>query len=137
MFELIVLGSNVVQKAIGSMSLCSIETLSALRRFSLRKRIWYSSLTGVERSIVNLTIKIVDEIRSPLLAKTIKQVLLKLSNALKSGYMYRFEAAGRPIAERLGEVAFSWGNKAALSWKNDISYIRWLGMSQLNIWYRS
>ena len=105
----------------------SAAKLATLKRLSIRKGVW-SCLTGVERGIVNLSIKLVKNIRSRLLSATLQRVVAKLSQAIKSGYLYKFEVLGKPIAERISELFYLWGNKNAIHWKDDLAYVRHLGM---------
>jgi len=109
--------------------------LMALRRLALRKRVWFH-LSDIERGIVNLTIKLVERINSSLLSKTIRQIIAKLTHIINAGYMYKFEVAGRPIAEELSQIYQSWGNKNAFHWKDDMAYIRILGMNALHSGWR-
>ena len=101
--------------------------LIALRRLAQRKGVW-SCLTAIERGITNLTIKVVKSIHSNSLTQTLSKIVAKLSQAIKTGYMYKVEIVGRPRAERLSQLVYSWGNKDALRWKDDPAFIRHLGM---------
>ncbi len=47
-------------------------------------------------------------------------------------YLNCREKLGRPRAEKLSDVAVSWGNQAAVKWRFDMSFIRLLGLNDLS-----
>ena len=112
---------------LGATESLSTTKLVALRRLALRKGVW-SCLTAIERGITNLTIKVVKSLHSSSLMQTLQKIVAKLTQAIKSGYMYKVEMNGRPRAERLSQLVYSWGNKDAIRWKEDLAYVRHLGM---------
>ena len=108
------------------------RALQTLRRLALRRRVWYLALTKLERGIVDLTIKLFEEVRSRALSTALASVLAKLSGAVASGYLYRFEVVGKRLAEALSAAAVQWGHEDARFWKYNLSYIRCLGINYLN-----
>ena len=89
-------------------------------------------MTKLERGIVDLTIKLFEEVRSRALSTALASVLAKLSGAVASGYLYRFEVVGKRLAEALSAAAVQWGHEDARFWRYNLSYIRCLGINYLN-----
>ena len=59
----------------------SLESLRSIRRKAYRKRVWYTALDSLERGIVNLTIGIVESVKSLRLTKVLEAIHEKLENA--------------------------------------------------------
>src|SRR5713226_3119284 len=92
------------------------EVLVGLKTRGLRRRLWYCTLSRIERGLVDLTIRWVDKVRSGRLAETLVRILAKLAMALETG-MGRVLARGRMLAVRASELAVGWGNGAAFYWR--------------------
>ncbi len=99
---------------------------------ALRRRVWYKTLTRVERAILDLTIRCVEKVRSPTLARTISTILSKIWRTLEEGFMTKAETVGRKIAEKLSVFAQRWGNKTFSTWKCDSGFVKFLGVNALN-----
>ena len=108
------------------------DRLSKIRQRSLRRGILYRALNRLERSILDLTIRCVEEVRSQLLIKTLINLVSKLSEALKSRFLSRVEEVGRPLAKRISIMAQSLGCEDASRWGEDPFFIRYLGVKALN-----
>lgn len=106
-----------------------IETLSDLRKRALRKRVWYSALNLQERMITGLITRHIKIVRNATLATVIARIIVKLIPAIKNAFLGMIERIGRPIAERNALASYRHGNKDALGWKDDLNYIRFLGLS--------
>ncbi len=96
-----------------------------------RARQYYRALEAVERRILELSISLGRKgaIRfvSPLLLRVLARIVAKVEHLLK-GSAGRMVEEGRPIAERLSALAYSWGNRAALRWRLDHSFALYLGV---------
>ncbi len=92
----------------------------------LRRRVWYSTLSRMERGFVDLTIRWVDKVRSGLMAETLLRILVKLALALETG-MGRVLARGRVLAARASELAVGWGNGSAFYWRFETAFANALG----------
>ena len=103
-----------------------------IRARSMRKRIWFRELTAIERSLVNLTIRVVDEVKSSRLSRLLGLIVQRLEEALESKFLRRAWEMGRELARRFARIAYSWGNVKALSWVRDSAYILYLGVSSMN-----
>jgi len=104
-----------------------------VRTRALRKGVWFKALSRVERSIVDLTIRCVERIRSDALMKAVVGILDKLLETLEEEYLKRVERIGREIAEKICEIAWGWGNPHAWTWKYDLRFVKFLGVNATNI----
>jgi len=109
----------------------SIETLRATRGCALRKRVWYRALDGLERGIVNLTITLVERVKSLRLAGTIADILEKLEDALKSEFTRHLEAYGYGKMRDAIRAALCFGDRLALGWDQE-SLARLLTLNNLH-----
>ena len=102
------------------------EVLVGLKTRGLRRRLWYSTLSRIERGLVDLTIRWVDKVRSGRLTETLVRILAKLAVALETG-MGRVLARGRIPAMKASEMAVGWGNDSAFYWRFETAYANALG----------
>lgn len=106
--------------------------LANLKKKALRKGLWFRALTGIERGIVDLTIRLVKEPRSQELLATLDSIVRKLADAIQLGFLYIAETIGKPIAEQRVRAAVSWGHERAKEWLKDRSFAQFLGLMVLN-----
>lgn len=106
--------------------------LMFLKQRALRKRVWFRILDRAERAIVDLTIRTVKEIRSFTLKEMLMTISKKLMEAMESHILKLTETVGRPLAQKIAKLAFSWGNRGALKWLKDSSFIRYLTVVEIN-----
>jgi len=99
---------------------------------AVKSRLWYEALSRAERAIIDLTIKCVEKVRSPILAKAITKILGKIMKTLEKGFREKAQEIGRDLAQRLSKVAEKWGNRRAPNWKSDKKFIEFLGVTALN-----
>jgi hypothetical protein len=102
------------------------EVLIGMKTRGLRRRLWYSALSRMERGLVDLTIRWVDKVRSGRMAETLMRILAKLAMALETG-MGRVLARGRILAGRASELAVGWGNATAFDWRFETAFANALG----------
>ncbi|MDQ1280793.1 MAG: hypothetical protein QG670_2056 [Thermoproteota archaeon] len=102
--------------------------LALLKVRALRRRTWYA-LSRMERSVVDLTLSYVDEIRSEKLSLVIGRIACKILKSLRNSFIRNVEQIGHSLAERLSETALSWGNITASAWKQDLGFILYLGLN--------
>ena len=102
------------------------EVLIGLKTRGLRRRLWYSTLSRMERGLVDLTIRWVDKVRSGRMTETLVRILEKLALALETG-MGRVLGRGRVLAVRASELAVGWGNRSAYSWRFEQAFCNALG----------
>src|SRR5947209_16157317 len=103
------------------------RTLAGLKTRALRKRVWYRVLDRIERGLLDLTIRWVDNVRSRRLTETLLRILVKLARAMEQG-MSRVLVVGRELALRASVLAVKWGNVEAYSWRLDRGF--WLGIAK-------
>jgi hypothetical protein len=99
---------------------------------ALRRRVWFKTLSRVERGIIDLTIRCVERIRSHTLMKVVLAVVDKLLRALDEEFLRKAERIGQGIVERLSSVALSWGNRNAWKWRWDLGFVKFLGLIVIN-----
>jgi hypothetical protein len=96
-----------------------------------RKGCYYSVLKQFERRLLDLTVRVVERVRSFVLAKLISQIVSKLLEAMESRVYRLMRTEGRSLAEQLSKIAQSWGNRSAKSWVNDRGFMQYLTVSSL------
>jgi hypothetical protein len=101
--------------------------IAGLKTRALRKRVWYRVLDRVERGLLDLTIRWVDNVRSGRLTEMLLRILVKLARAMTQG-MARVLVVGRELALRASVLAVRWGNAEAYSWRSDRTF--WLGITR-------
>ena len=103
-----------------------------LRSRALRRGVWFRVLGRVERALVDLTIKVVDRVRSPMLTKALVSIVKKLEDAYENRVSQAMRTVGFPIAQKLSLLAQKWGNESARNWKLDLSFVRFLAVMHIN-----
>ena len=99
---------------------------------ALRRRVWFKATSRLERGIVDLTIRCVERIRSPVLAGILSEIVRKISRTLENGFVKMAEKVGAEIANKVCGIALAWGNNTASSWKHNPSFVRFLGINAVN-----
>ena len=112
------------------MSVCA--QLVALRTRSLRRGIWYTALNRLERAQVDVTLRVVQMVRSPCLARVLNMIIDKLSAALQSRVAMAVQSVGFAVAAQLSSIAQGWGLASARSWARDPRFARFLAIMDLN-----
>lgn len=108
------------------------QYLSNIKVQALRAKILFKALSRMERAILNLTIRCVEQVRSPTLQNALSNIISKIMEALENRFLIKAEKIGREKAEKLGNQAQKWGNKTASNWKKDKTFIMYLGVDSLN-----
>jgi hypothetical protein len=119
------------EMTMGQLSI-SVSALAEIKRKALRRRTWFKVLDGAERAIISLTIRCVERIRSPKLAKIVTAIVTKLRDAMTSQVEKLKETIGRSLAQKLAKIALAWGNLSAKLWVEDQSFIQYLVIMQIN-----
>jgi len=111
----------------------SREGLAKLKTIAVRRGLWFKVLSAVERAIVDLTIKVVERVRSSTLRSVLKSIASKVVEVLKArAFKERAVAIGRVLLERLVRIAEKLGCKGAGEWARDPGFVMCLGISWLN-----
>jgi len=109
------------------------DDLARLRSKALRRGLWFRALNRDERMLMNLVIRVVDRVRSLLLAKLLFSAVKKLLEAMESEVARMMRTVGRQLAKNLSRIAQAWGNKAAAQWTEDLGFIQYLAVTQKNL----
>jgi len=108
------------------------KSLASIRRKLIRAGAWFRLLTPIEKGIIDLTIKCVEKVRSARLAKILERILVKVSEVLKSRFLYKVRMIGEQLAHEVSRIAHSWGNPSAANWAKDLALIMYLGVMRIN-----
>jgi hypothetical protein len=106
--------------------------LIKLKMKAMRSGVWFRALRRIDRVLIDLTIKVVGNIRSITLAKSILSITRKLEALLESRFVRAIREIGFSLAHKLSLLAQKWGNKAAKEWANDSGFVRYLAVMKLN-----
>ncbi len=106
--------------------------LMKLRIKAMRAGVWFRALPRIDRVLVDLTIRVAYNIRSPHLARCIFAVVGKLEGLLESSVMKSVRLIGRPLAEKISSIAQKLGNTSAKSWAEDSSFAFFLAVMHTN-----
>ncbi len=106
--------------------------LAEIRKKALRHGAWFKVLDRTERAILSLTIRCVERIKSPRLAEIVRTILIKLRDAMKGKVERIMETTGCQLAQKLSQVAQSWGNMSAQGWAKDLNFIQYLAITLMN-----
>ena len=100
------------------------SSLEKLKRLSMRNRAWFRVLDWKQRRLMDLVVKTVDRIRSPLLLRVLSPLVSRLLVAIggndRTGALALMDRGAyymmRKVAEKIVAVAQKWGNKSAEKW---------------------
>ncbi|MGD0803106.1 MAG: hypothetical protein ABSA11_03435 [Candidatus Bathyarchaeia archaeon] len=102
------------------------EFLSGVRRQALRRRVWYSALDGLERGILSISARIIDDVKSTVLNVQLVRIIAKLRDACKSGFVRHLERYGVERVRVVQREAVSLGYRGAEALSGDLGFIRYL-----------
>ena len=114
------------------LSVLSRASLVKLKVKALRSGAWFRILRSAERALVDVTIRVVDRVRSSVLANALLSVVGKLLNASRSRIEVAVKEFGLPYAHKLSQLAQQWGNESARQWMSDLSFARFLAIMHIN-----
>ena len=127
---------NAISKRLGDdarSSPLTRETLAKLRLRALRRGLWFSGLKQSERKLLELTISVVQRVRSFMLAKIVSKIVSKLCEALESRVFRLIRTEGRCMVEKLSKIAQNWGYENARNWVEDQGFRQYLVVCNLNV----
>ncbi len=108
------------------------EELVKIKRKALQRKIWYRVLSKIERIQINLTIKIVDRVRSTYLAKVLHAIVKKLIAAMETPVKRLMREVGISLARKTSEIGEKLGCKSARKWAEDWGFIQFLTIIYMN-----
>jgi len=106
--------------------------LAKIRARAIRRGVWFRVLSRAERAYMGLTIRVVDRVRSHLLANVLVPIIRKLLDAMRSRIVRLINEVGRPFAQKLGRIAQDWGNVSAARWGLETGFIQYLAVTYMN-----
>jgi hypothetical protein len=106
--------------------------LTKLRVKAMRAGVWFRALPRIDRVLVDLTIKVTENVRSAHLAKSIITIVDKLEGILESKVLKSLRLIGRPLAEKISLTAQKLGYAPAKSWAEDASFAFFLAVMYAN-----
>jgi hypothetical protein len=98
----------------------------------MRAGLWFRALPRIDRALVDLTIKVAENVRSAHLAKCIFAVVGKLEGLLESRFLKSIKRIGCSLAEKFSSIAQKWGNNSAKAWAVDRSFAVFLAIMHGN-----
>jgi hypothetical protein len=104
----------------------SIGKLTETKKHALRRGVWFKALNRVERGIIDLTVRYVDNIKSVKLAKVLTAIIEKLQQTMETLTDKMIRTVGLPLARKISNIAVSWGNHLAKLWAEDRAFARFL-----------
>ena len=108
------------------------EFLAGLRLKAIRHRVLYRCLDGLERGILYLSSRLVDEVSSLTLLGQLAEIVTKLENALRSGYNRHVEEYGVGKLVEIILQAVRFGYRDAAWWISDAGFAGYLAVLDLN-----
>jgi len=108
------------------------KTLAEMKRKAIRRGTWFTALSRVERACIDLTIKVVDKVRSLRLAEVLTIVIEKLSEAMENKIARLMREVGYELALKISRIAQAWGYSSAAQWVVDLKFIRYLTIIRMN-----
>jgi len=108
------------------------EELAKIKRKALQRKIWYRVLSKIERVQINLTIKVVDRVRSTYLAKVLHAIVKKLIDAMETPVKRLMREVGISLARKISEIGKKLGCKSAGKWAGDWRFIQFLTIIYMN-----
>jgi hypothetical protein len=106
--------------------------LKKLRVKAIRAGVWFRVLPRIDRVLIDLTIKVTENIRSSSLAKSISAIVGKLEELTQSNALQSLRLFGQPLAQQISDVAQKLGNTAAKAWATDISFATFLAVIHMD-----
>lgn len=104
----------------------SIGRLVEAKKSALRRGVWFRSLNRIERGIIDLTVRYVDNIKSSKLAQVVTAIIEKLQVSMETLVDKMVRNVGLPLAKKISEIAVNWGNRLASKWAEDRAFARFL-----------
>ena len=107
-------------------SMLTRSQLTKLKTKAIRAGVWFRTLPRIDRVLVDLTIKVTENIRSTHLAKGIFAVVSKLEELMESRFAKMARTIGISLAQEISAIAQKLGNTSAKGWATDKSFAVYL-----------
>ena len=117
---------------VGAFGFLDKKQLVNLKTRATRSGAWFKALQTIDRVLFDLTIRVVDTVRSATLAKSIAVLTRKLEDAIKGSFSSRLREIGLPLAQKVSLAAQKLGNVSAIDWAFDYSFAFFLAVMHMN-----
>jgi hypothetical protein len=107
----------------------TVGRLIKARKLALRRGVWFRALSRIERGAVDLTMRYIDSIKSPRLARMLTAILTKLKHETESKAEHMVRVFGLPLAKKVSRIAVRWGYYSAIKWAEDINFAQYLALN--------
>lgn len=111
----------------------SRDALAKLRLKARRRGCWFRELKSSERRLLDLTIRVVQFVRSVKLAKVVSSIVQVLEKAMESRISVLIRTEGKDMAKRLSKVGTSLSCKSANGWASDRGFWQYLTILKLDV----
>jgi len=108
------------------------KQLIGLKTKAMRSGAWFKALQRIDRVLFDLTIRVVDNIRSAKLARSIDILASKLVYATKGRFSSYLTEIGLPLAQKVSFAGEKMGNPFAKSWSSNRSFAFFLAVMYVN-----
>lgn len=106
--------------------------LADIRMKAIRHRVLYRCLDGLERGILYLSSRLVDEVSNLTLYGQLAEIVTKLESALRCGYSRHVEEYGVGKLVEVVLQAVRFGYRDAAGWIKDGGFAGYLAVLDLN-----
>ena len=106
--------------------------LANLKTRAMRSGAWFKALQRIDRVLFDLTLRVVDNIRSAKLAKSLFTIIKKLDEALITNFSIHLRKIGLLLAQKVSFTAQKLGNISAGDWLLDSSFPFFLAVMHMN-----
>lgn len=107
------------------------KKLVQLKQKARRRGCWYRNLKQNERMLLDLTIRVVEKVRSFMLARVISKIVSKLQQVLESPIVRLIRTEGQRMAKNISDIAKRLGYKDAKDWSFDRGFMQYLTINNL------
>lgn len=108
------------------------SVLARIRIRAVRRGLWFRVLNSLERASIDLTMRVVEKVRSSVLTEMLTSIVKKLLEAMESKVARMMKEVGSNLVQRTSRIAQGWGNRSAGRWPKDVGFVRYLTIMWLN-----
>jgi hypothetical protein len=106
--------------------------LSGVMLRAIRKGLWYSVLDRLERGILSLSSRVVDEVSDSTLGVELAKIVAKIRDATVSRFIRHVETIGVLRAKAVWGQASGFGYHGSENWAEEGGFARYLGFIDFN-----
>ena len=106
--------------------------LAEIKRKAIRRGVWFTTLSKVERACIDITTKVVKRVQSIFLAKVLTTIVKKLLYAMENKVERLMREVGQKLALKISQIIQAWGCMSAFQWATDPKFIRYLTIIKMN-----